>query len=100
MNVVYGYLPIGMSNHKFHQPAQRMLSQAISKMTPVIRKFYSKEISDERIENAIRMIDMFNLGFGVHQNFFHDPDKHLRIWNDFYALLDTYLSTPDHLAQK
>lgn len=100
MKVVYGYLPIGMSNHKFHQPAQRMLSQAISKMTPVIRKFYSKEISDERIENAIRMIDMFNLGFGVHQNFFHNPEKHLSIWNDFYTLLDIYLSTTEQSVKK
>ncbi len=96
--VVYGYFPIGMSNEKFHRPAQRMISQAISKMTPVIRKFYSKDISDEHIKSAIRMINMFTLGFGVHQNFFHDPEKHLIIWNQFFQLIDSFLSNSEPKA--
>jgi len=98
--VVYGYFPIGMSNPKFRQPAKNMLSQAISKMTPVIRNFYADDLSDDRIETAIRMIDMFTLGFGVHQNFFDDPDKHREIWNQFFSFLDNYLSNTEQAASE
>jgi AcrR family transcriptional regulator len=96
--VVYGYLPIAMSNPKFRQPAKDMLSHAISKMTPVIRNFFSEDLSDDQIETAIRMIDMFSLGYGVHQNFFNDPEKHLEIWNQFFSFLDSYLSNTELTA--
>ncbi len=91
MNTVFGFIPKGINDPFFESVAQKMLENACHRIAPAIQKFYAGKIDEVRIDNAIRMIDMFSAGFCIHYKVFAEKKRYLRIWNDFSEMLAHYL---------
>ncbi|MBV1910091.1 MAG: TetR/AcrR family transcriptional regulator [Kangiellaceae bacterium] len=93
MNIVFGFLPKGMKDLFFKSVGKDMLENACNRIAPAMQKFYSGRLSEEKIDKAIRMVDMFTVGFCVHFTIFEEKQKYLEIWQDFSELMINYLET-------
>lgn len=91
MNAVFGFLPKGMKDPFFRNVAKNMLENACNRIAPAIQQFCAGRISEEKIDNAIRIVDMFSAGFCIHYTIFEQPDKYKSIWYDFSKMLTHYL---------
>ncbi|MEP1740420.1 MAG: TetR/AcrR family transcriptional regulator [Kangiellaceae bacterium] len=91
MNTVFGFIPKGMKDPFFESVAQKMLENACQRIAPAIQRFYAGKVDEQRIDNAIRMVDMFGAGFCIHYSIFADNQKYQVIWKDFSDMLAKYL---------
>ncbi|MCX4025921.1 TetR/AcrR family transcriptional regulator [Endozoicomonas sp. SM1973] len=92
INTVYGFLPKGMQDPQFRLLAQELLDSVCAQISPAIKQFYSNTVSDEKVTRAIRMVDIFSIGFGVHQSIYQDKQRYQAIWQDFVDMLESYLN--------
>jgi len=91
LNVIYGFLPKGMNDPAVRGVALRILESACNRIAPEIQYFYDGKLSDEKIDHAIRMIDMFCSGFCIHYVIYADNDKYKAIWTEFTDMLIGFL---------
>ncbi len=91
MNTVFGFIPKGMKDPFFETVAQKMLENACQRIAPAIQQFYAGKADEQRIDNAIRMVDMFGAGFCIHYSIFADNHRYQQIWKDFSDMLAKYL---------
>ncbi len=90
-NVIYGFLPKGMNDPAVREIAVRILESACNRITPDIQHFYDGKLSEEKIDHATRMIDMFCTGFCFHYVIFADHTKYKIIWTEFTDMLIGFL---------
>jgi len=93
MNVFYGFLPKGINEEKYHLLCQQLLEGACGQLVPAIESFYGENITKEKIERTIRMIDIFCIGFNFHLKVFNDKQLYKSLWDDFSILLIHYLES-------
>ena len=93
MNIIFGFLPKGMKDPIFENVCKDMLQKACDRIAPAIHKFYSGRLSDDKVDKAIRMVDMFIAGFCIHYVVFEDKKKYQQIWKDVSNLMIKYLET-------
>ena len=91
MNAVFGFLPKGMKDPFFRNAAKNMLENACNRIAPAIQSFCAGRVSEEKLDNAIRIVDMFSAGFCIHYTIFDQPKKYRAIWQDFSKMLAIYL---------
>jgi AcrR family transcriptional regulator len=91
MNAVFGFLPKGMKDPYFKEVAQNMLENACNRIAPAIKNFYCNRVTEQKIDNAIRMVDMFSAGFCIHFTILGEKERHQAIWRDFSLMLERYL---------
>jgi AcrR family transcriptional regulator len=91
MNVFYGFLPKSIHEKKYQLICQKLLDGACGQIVPAIKNFYGDNISPEKIERTIRMIDIFCIGFNFHLKVFEDKQAYKILWQDFSLLLIHYL---------
>ena len=93
MNVFYGFLPKGIHEEKYQLLCQQLLEGACGQLVPAIENFYGENITTEKIERTIRMIDVFCIGFNFHLKVFNDKQTYKNLWQDFSILLIHYLQS-------
>ena len=91
MNALYGFLPKGMKDPFFKSVARSLIERACSRIIPAIQKFYAGQIAEEKIDHAIRMIDIFTAGFCIHFVILEEQEKYQKIWIEFSDMLQLYL---------
>lgn len=91
MNTVFGFIPKGMKDPFFESVAHKMLENACQRIAPAIQQFYAGKADEQRIDNAIRMVDMFSAGFCIHYTIYADKQRYQLIWKDFSGMLAKYL---------
>lgn len=92
VNAIYGFLPKGMQDPQFRLLAQELLDSVCAQISPAIKQFYSNKVSDDKVTRAVQMVDIFSIGFGVHQNIYQDKQRYQAIWQDFVDMLEAYLN--------
>jgi AcrR family transcriptional regulator len=91
MNVFYGFLPKGINEKKYQLLCQQLLNGACGQIVPAIKSFYGSKLTSEKIDRAIRMIDIFCIGFNFHLKVFEDKQTYKDVWQDFSKMLIHYL---------
>jgi len=93
MNVFYGFLPKGINEEKYQLLCRQLLDGACGQIVPAIENFYGENISAEKVDRAIRMIDIFCIGFNYHLKIFEDKQIYTKLWQDFSEMLIHYLES-------
>ena len=91
INIIFGFFPIGMKDQKFKTLATELIEADCQQITAVIQRFYHDKLSKEKLDHAVRMIDMFSAGFVIHNTLFDDPELYRQIWKEFGDMLIFYL---------
>jgi len=91
INIIFGFFPIGMKDQKFKALATELIEADCQQTTAVIQSFYHDKLSKEKIDHAVRMIDMFSAGFIIHNTLFDNPELYKQIWQEFGEMLIFYL---------
>ncbi|TQV82947.1 TetR/AcrR family transcriptional regulator [Aliikangiella coralliicola] len=91
LNTIYGFIPKGMKDPKFKKLAVELLEGACDRITPAFQRFYGGKLTNEKIDHAIRMVDMFVSGFCIHYVIFEDKNKYQKLWSEFSEMLVRFL---------
>ena len=91
MNTVFGFIPKGMKDPFFESVAEKMVENACQRIAPAIQQFYAGKADEQRIDNAIRMVDIFSAGFCIHYKVLGDELRYQQIWREFSDMLAKYL---------
>lgn len=91
INIIFGFFPIGMKDKKFKALAAELIEADSQQTTAVIQSFYHDKLSKEKLDHAVRMIDMFSAGFIIHNTLFDNPELYKQIWQEFGEMLIFYL---------
>jgi len=91
INIIFGFFPIGMKDQKFKTLATELIEADCQQTTAVIQSFYHEKLSKEKLDHAVRMIDMFSAGFVIHNTLFDNPELYKQIWQEFGDMLIFYL---------
>lgn len=87
LNVFFGFLPKVVSSAHYQTIAKKFVLHACARCSPVINQMYKNKLRDEHVDNAVRMVDMFLIGFVTHQTIFTDSKRYREIWRSFSLML-------------
>ena len=75
----------------FRTKIQDKFRRTFKEWSPVLRTLVPPQTSDEKIDNGLRMIDMFFGGRCIHELIFNDPNRYRQISLEFIGMMKTYL---------
>ena len=91
MNLFYGFIPKGFNNEKYKTQVFNIFKKATEQVTPAVKKFYKDKATPEKIDAAVRMVDIFSMGFCVHHCIFDDRETYLSLWQNFSQMMIKYM---------
>lgn len=80
LNTIIGLLPLSLREEKFREINQRLFENACHQLAPAYKRFMGEHLTDEQINDAVRVTDCFAIGMSIHQAIFQDVERYRRLW--------------------
>lgn len=95
-NVVFGFIPKGMRDPVYRRLVRDELMPAMmAQLKPTLARLYRRTLTDQQLDDLIRLIDMLCIGYSVHVSIMDDEPTYTRIWSQVSDVLVLWLKTID-----
>jgi len=94
MSALYHFLSQSLHNPKYQERLKTMVESSFAGWAEKLSAYFTPALSKTKMQELVRLVDMYFSGLGLHYLIFKDPKFYRRLSKDFARMLQVQFTGP------